>query len=146
MKNTVIKKMVGCAATSIILGTLAIGTVFAAGTSKDTSSNSTEANALQATAKDPVFTWSKDYSKATATFIAEDHEMEIVECDVLVNADTDHVTYTAVCSYETEDGLETFKDVKEENYSEMDGTVSHSLADDHSNVASMKPDKSPKKK
>lgn len=139
MKNTIIKKMVGCAATSIILGTLAIGTVFAAGTSRDTLNTTAEDSTVEATADAPIFTWSGDYSKATATFITKEHKMEIVECDVLVDAEADFATYTAVCSYETEDGLQTFKDVKEENYSEMDGTVSHSLADDNSNVAIFKP-------
>ena len=146
MKNTIIKKMVGCAATSIMLGTLAIGTVFAAGTSRDTLKTSTSEYTTQATTSNPIFTWNGDYSKATATFITEDHEMEVVECDILVSADVDHATYTAVCSYETEDGLQTFKDVKEENFSEMNGTGSHDLADNTSNVASMRQDKTTNKK
>lgn len=135
MTNTIIKKMLGCVAASIMLGTLVIGTVFAAGTKKDTLNNTTETSAVQESSESPIFTWSGDYSKATATFINENNEMDVVECDVLVDADSDHVTYTAICSYNTENGFQTFIDEKVENYDEMNNTVSHTLADDNSQVA-----------
>ncbi len=66
-----------------------------------------------------IFTWSGDYTKATATFINDNNEMEVVACDVLIDAESDQATYTAICNYETEDGTQTFKDVKVVNYAEM---------------------------
>ncbi len=138
MTNTIIKKMLGCAAASIMLGTLAIGTVFAAGTKNDNANNATEASAVQESTESPIFTWSGDYSKATATFINENNEMDVVECDVLVDADSDHVTYTAICSYNTTNGYQTFIDEKVEYYDEMNNTVSHTLVDDNSQIAFFK--------
>ncbi len=119
MRNTIIKKMVGCVAASLVLVVLAIGTVFAAGSGSDTSDNETEATVVQDTTKSVIFTWSGDYTKATATFINDNNEMEVVECDVLIDAESDQATYTAICNHETEDGIQTFKDVKVVSYAEI---------------------------
>lgn len=135
MTNTIIKKMAGCLAASTILATLAIGTVFAAGTGKDTLNNTAETSAVQLAKDEAIFTWSGDYTEATATFINENNEMEVVDCDVLIDAESDQVTYTAICSHDTEEGLQTFKDVKVVNYSEMKGNASIRLADDGTMVA-----------
>lgn len=135
MKNTVIKKMAGCLAASTILATLAIGTVFAAGTGRDTLNSGTETSAVELANDEVIFTWSGDYTEATATFINENSKMEVVDCDVLIDAESDQVTYTAICSHNTEKGLQTFKDVKVVNYSEMKGNASIRLADDGTTVA-----------
>ncbi len=53
MKNTIIKRIIGYAAASIILGTLAIGTVFAAGRGKDILKNKDSGkSAVEAAADD----------------------------------------------------------------------------------------------
>ena len=135
MTNTIIKKMAGCLAASTILATLAIGTVFAAGTGRDTLNNTAETSAVQLAKDEAIFTWSGDYTEATATFINENNEMEVVDCDVLIDAESDQVTYTAICSHDTEKGLQTFKDVKVVNYSEMKGNASIRLVDDGTMVA-----------
>ncbi len=135
MRNTIIKKMVGCVAASTILATLAIGTVFAAGTGRDTLNKNAEASAVQVATDQAIFTWTGDYTGATATFINENNEMEIVECDVLIDAEADQVTYTAICNHDTEEGLQTFKDVKVVNYSEMNETAIIRLANDSTMVA-----------
>lgn len=135
MRNTIIKKMVGCVAASTILATLAIGTVFAAGSGRDSLNNGTETGAMQVATDQAIFTWTGDYTGATATFINENNEMEVVECDVLIDAEADRVTYTAICSHDTGNGLQTFKDVKVVNYSEMNETAIIRLADDSTMVA-----------
>lgn len=138
MTNTIIKKMAGCVAASTILATLAIGTVFAAGTGRDNLDKNAEASAVQVATDEAIFTWSGDYTGATATFINENNEMEVVECDVLIDAEADQVTYTAICSHDTENGLQTFKDEKVVNYSEMNGTASIRIRGAASTVAILK--------
>ena len=120
MKNTVVRKIVGCVVGVTILGTLAIGTVFAAGNSSDTETAKFTAETIaDATSNSNLtFTWSKDYSKATASYADENNngKLEVVDCVIQVEKNNDSVKYTAICNVDTESGVKTYKDVKVESF------------------------------